>query len=61
MNRLRRLRTSLAALCFVAAAGCFVQGLAGHSGSWLVAMVGALGFLTLAFFVASGPSEGDPS
>ena len=50
-------RRILTALAFAAAGAAFAVGLTGRSGSWLVAMVASLGLLTLAFFIASGPSR----
>jgi hypothetical protein len=46
-------------LTFGAAAASFALGLAGRSGSWLVAMVVSLALLTVGFFLAGGGSRGD--
>ena len=41
----------LAAVAFAAAAACFGVGLAGRSGSWLLAMVASLALLTTGYYL----------
>ena len=48
---------ALAAVAFAAAAACFGVGLAGRSGSWLLAMVASLALLTAGFYLASAGSR----
>ena len=52
----RGVQSTLAALAFAAAAACFGVGLAGRSGSWLVAMIASLALLTTGFYLASARS-----
>ncbi len=48
----RGVQRTLAVLAFAAAAACFGVGLAGRSGSWLLAMVASLALLTAGFYLA---------
>ena len=55
----RQTRMTGAAVAFTAAAVSFALGLGGRSGSWLVAMVMSLVFLTVGFFIVSAWSRKD--
>ncbi len=52
----RGVQRTLAVLAFAAAAGSFGLGLAGSSGSWLVAMVASLALLTIGFYLGGAGS-----